>query len=417
MANYGVNLDNSINVIYHIYSYYQFNDNDILNFLLTYNNICCYSCKNRILKIDLKTKNIKNKEKIKEKIRDIKNKQINSIKYPNKLRSDKSKKILLKNIFIFLDDKEKIKLISLSKGMKDYISKKIYKYILKQNNTSVSTHIQIWKIFLDFKKLKQKNKNIYKNYLKEIDKPEIKKKNEKIFKIIEVDVSRTEFLNNKKNGKKAIDNILKSLQIYKSENNYCQGMNYMAAFLYESTQSEEDSFFIILGLLFNKKFSSIFKNEMNQLKNYFIIMERLIYLFLPKVYSHFKKNQIIPDFFLSPFFITLFTHIYPVIREKNNIFILRIWDEFIVNGWKSIFEAILTLLKIKEKNILSCQGDELIDYLVNKINRDNMFLNKKYEEFEQMKKFFIIPNELMMQLEQEIIIEKKLKNKNQLIMI
>jgi hypothetical protein len=186
-------------------------------------------------------------------------------------------------------------------------------------------------------------------------------------------------------------------------------MNYIAAFLYQNTLNEEESYYILLSLFMNKKYSSVFKNEMVQLKNYFLIMDKLIYLFLPKIYYHFKKNQIIPDFFLSPYFITLFTHIYSKITEKDNIFILRIWDGFIINGWKSLFEVILTLLKIKEKNILIFQGDELVDFLVNKIDVDDVFLNKNYEYFEEIKNNFIITEELMTNLEEDIILENKLK--------
>ena len=304
---------------------------------------------------------------------------------------------------------KKIKLLFLSKKIKNVISNKIYKNILKQKYTSVEAHIQIWKILLHFKQLKKDNKGIYNNYKKEIEKLEIKQKYQKSFKVIDVDISRTEFLKNKQKGKIAINNILKSLQLYSSDNSYCQGMNYMAAFLYENILNEEDSFFIILSLFLNKKFSLLFKNEMAQLKNYFIITDRLIHLYLPKIYSHFKKNQIIPDFFLSPYFITLFTQIYPAIKEKNNIFVLRVWDEFIMNGWKSLFEAILTLLKLKEKNILMCEGDQLVDLLVNKIDKDKIFLNRNYEQFEQMKKYFIIPNELLKNLEEEIFLENKIK--------
>ena len=405
MNNYDYNLGDSINVIYDIYSYYQFNDNDIINYFLNYNNICYYSCKNKNQKLNL----IHKKEKIKEKIKDIKTKRINSIKYPTRFREQKSKIIILKNIYIFLDNKEKIKLFLLSKSVKSEISKKIYKYILKQKTTPVAAHIQIWKIFLDFTKLQKDNKNIYNNLKKEIETPETKQEYQKVFKIIDVDVSRTEFSRNKIKGQNAVKNILKCLQLYNFENKYCQGMNYIAAFLYENTLNEEESYYIILSLFMNKKYSSIFKDGMVQLKNYFLIMDRLIYLFLPKIYYHFKRYQIMPDFFMSPYFITLFTHIYTTIQEKNNIFILRIWDEFIINGWKSIFEVILTLLKIKEKNLMLCQADELVDFLVNKINKDEIFLNKNLEKFEEIKKNFIIPNELMKYLEEEIILENKLK--------
>ena len=410
MANYSYSLENSITVIYDIYNYFQFNDNNIINYYLTYNNICCYSRKNKMQNFDLDYKKEKNKEKIKEKIKIIKTKKNISFNYPIRLRNDKSKIIILKNIFKFLDDKDKIKLISLSKEIKKIISQKVYKYILRQKTTPVKRHIQLWKIYLNYIKLKHDKKDIFNTFKNQIEKPEIREKNLKIFKVIEVDVKRTEFLIDKQKGKLAINNILKSLQLYNLENNYCQGMNYMAAFLYEIIFDEEETFYIILSLFTNKNFSNIFRNEMAQLKNYFIIMERLIYLFLPKIFSHFKNNQIMPDFFLSPFFITLFAHIYPAVQEKNNIFILRIWDEFIINGWKSIFEAILTILKIKEKNILTYQGDELVDFLVNKIDRDQLYLNKNYEKYEHMKNFFIISNELIRNLEEEILLENKIKN-------
>ena len=408
MANYGYNLEESVNVIYNIYNYYQFNDNDFINYFLTYNNIYYYSCKNKMQKLNINKKIEKNKEKIK----DIRSKNNNiSYKYPTKFINEKSKIIILKKIFVFLNNKEKIQLIVLNKAYKSIISKKIYKHILKQKNTSIKTHIEIWKIFLNFKKLKDMNKNIYENFKKEIETKETKDKYSKVFKIIDVDINRTEFIHDKQKGIIASNNILKSLQLYNFESNYCQGMNYLASFLYQITLNEEDSFYIILGLFITKKFSTIFQKNMSKLKTYFNLMDKLIYLYLPKIHFHFKKHQVKTDFFLSPYFITLFTHMYPFIQEKNNIFIMRVWDEFIINGWKTIFEVILTLLKLKEKILLKMEGDELVDYLVNKINKDDIFRNKNYEKFEEMKKFFIVSNDLITNIEEEIKLGNKIKKK------
>ena len=408
MANYNYGLEESINVIYDIYNFYQFNDNDYINYFLTYNNIFYYSFKNNVQKFAINKK----KEKTKEKIKDIKGKSSNlTYKYPTKFMNEKSKIILLKKIFVFLNDKEKVQLMSLNKPLKNVISKKVYKYILKQKNTSIKTHIEIWKIFLNFRKLKEINKNMYENFKKEIESSETKEKYQKIFKIIDVDINRTEFIHDKQKGLIATSNILKSLQLYNIESNYCQGMNYMASYLYQNTLNEEDSFYIILSLFITKKFPSLFQKGMNKLKTYFTIMDKLIYLYIPKIHFHFKKNQIIPDFFLSPYFITLFTHLYPFIQERDNIFIIRVWDEFIINGWKSIFEVILTLIKIKEKNILSLEGDQLVDYLVNKINKDDIFRNKNYEKFEETKKMFVVTNELINNIEEEIKLRMKIKKK------
>ena len=408
MSNYGFNLEESINVIYNIYNFYQFNDNDIINYFLTYNNIYCYSCKNKMEKLSLNKK----KEKTKEKIKDIRSKNsIISYKYPTKFRNEKSKIIILKKVFVFLNNKEKIQLIALNKEFKNIISQKIYKHILKQKNSSMKTHIEIWKIFLNCKKLKEMNKNIYENFKKELITKETNDKYSKVFKIIEADINRTEFIHDKQKGLIASSNILKSLQLYNFESNYCQGMNYMVSYIYQNTLNEEDSFYIILSLFITKKFSSIFQKNMSKLKTYFSLMDKLIYLYLPKIHFHFKKNQIKTDFFLSPYFITLFTHIYPFIQEKNNIFIMRVWDEFIINGWKTIFEVILTLLKLKEKILIKLEGDELVDYLVNKINKDDIFRNKNFEKFEEMKKFFVVNNDLITYIEEEIKLGMKIQKK------
>ena len=90
---------------------------------------------------------------------------------------------------------------------------------------------------------------------------------------------------------------------------------------------------------------------------------------------------------------------------------MRVWDEFIINGWKTIFEIIITLLKLKEKILIKLDGDELVDYLVNKINKDDIFRNKNFEKFEEMKKFFVVNNDLITYIEEEIKLGMKIQKK------
>ena len=71
----------------------------------------------------------------------------------------------------------------------------------------------------------------------------------------------------------------------------------------------------------------------------------------------------------------------------------------------------MALIKIKEKYILSLEGDELVDYLVNKINKDDIFRNKNYDKFDLMKKNFVVTNELINYIEEEIKLGMKIKKK------
>jgi hypothetical protein len=84
------------------------------------------------------------------------------------------------------------------------------------------------------------NKNIYENFKKDIETPETIEKYQKVFKVIDADINRTEFIHSKDKGLISINYILKSLQLYNFENNYCQGINYVVSYLYQNTLNEEE---------------------------------------------------------------------------------------------------------------------------------------------------------------------------------
>jgi len=115
--------------------------------------------------------------------------------------------------------------------------------------------------------------------------------------------------------------------------NYCQGMNYVAAFIYEITlNKEEESFFILLGLLKFTEFADIFVNDLSRLKQFFYVFERLLHIYFPELFHYFKNNSILSSYFISPWFITLFTSGYQYISGNplNPKILLRIWDRFLL---------------------------------------------------------------------------------------
>ena len=404
MANY--DFKNSFEVISEIYQFFKINDNDKLNFYVTYNNNCYYNTK----KINRTISKHNRKAKMDEKIANIKNNLI-TYNYPLQFDGLKNKIIVIKNSMKYLNnDEDIIKLRCLSHQINFGMEKKIYKFILKQKKTSCLKHIEIWKSYLHYNKII--NEHNYKNILEHVKRKEIEKDFIKIFTTIDIDTKRTNFTKDKKEGRKAINNILKCIEYIlnnKKKLSYCQGLNYIAAFLYENTNSEEQSFYIFLSLSKYTKFFDIFKNDLEKLNNYFNIMQRLVESFLPKINSFFIENQIKYEFFLSPFFITLFSNIY---STKTNLFIIKIWDEYIINGWDSFFIALLVMLKMNENKILECKGDELIDFLINKLKNEEMFSDENYDEFEKIKKSFNFPKDLVKSFEDEIYLEKLINEGN-----
>ena len=126
-------------------------------------------------------------------------------------------------------------------------------------------------------------------------------------------------------------NILKAVS-YKTPNvNYCQGMNYIAAFIYQMTNDEEEAFYFLYGILSSTEYGHIFLNDLVKLKQFFYVFERLLFIYLPELHIYFKNNSILVSYFISPWFITLFTNSYQYINSSTSPKILiRIWDDFLM---------------------------------------------------------------------------------------
>ena len=190
-----------------------------------------------------------------------------------------------------------------------------------------------------------------------------------------------------------------------SENriNYVQGINTITAFIYDLTQNEEETFHLLLCLFNYTQLRDIFDDkEFHRLKILFYSMERILYLFLPKIYSKLKDLNLQISFFMSAYFITLFTILYPHLPENDTSFICRVWDEFIFDGWKSFFTTWLAILKFHENDIISCNEGDIMHVLINKTKNSILFKNENYEKFLEIKNKFKISEELIKNLQYEI---------------
>lgn len=90
----------------------------------------------------------------------------------------------------------------------------------------------------------------------------------------------------------AILNILKAVAYKKPTINYSQGMNYIASFIYLMTQSEEEAFFFIMAFMERTEYSAIYADELSKLKQFFYVLERLMYLYLLEIFNYFRVSVI-----------------------------------------------------------------------------------------------------------------------------
>ena len=308
----------------------------------------------------------------------------------------------------FFEIKELPNLLCLNKTYNKTLLKIIYKNILiKYRDMDIKTHIHIWKIILGYTKAKEEHN--YKNILEEI-----KKNPEKIPSgdIIRLDVNRTNFETDKEINREKISRILNGLSLCCPDVNYSQGMNFIAAFLLNICGDEEEAFYIFLCLLLTSDYGSLFTKELANLKKYFYVFERIIDIMLPELYNYLKINNLKVSFFISPWFITLFTDTYLNIQNRENPkVLLRIWDLFLFSGCKSILKVGISLLKNYEHKIMSLTFEELLKFLISDIPKSEFFQNNSYDNLMTTYINFKIESGLISNIESEYQIKKQLSSK------
>lgn len=308
----------------------------------------------------------------------------------------------------YLQIKDFINILCVNKNFNKRLKKIIYRNVLlKYHDMPMKVRLDIWKILLNYHEIK-KNIN-YQELIKVMkEKPETVPSKD----IIELDVTRTPFEKDVKLNREKITNILKGIAYKRPGINYCQGMNYIAAFLLTLIGDEEDSFFIYLSLLMSTEYGQLFPNDLDKLKKIFYVFDRLLNILMPELYFYLKNNNITVSYFVSPWFITLFTNAFQYIKTQNNPkVLLRIWDLFLFDGWKSIIKIGISFVKHFETKLLQLTFEDLLQFLINDIIKSDFFQNANFDTLMFISVNMNIEENLILNIENEYEIKRKIEKK------
>ena len=99
---------------------------------------------------------------------------------------------------------------------------------------------------------------------------------------------------------------------------------------------EESSFFMLHTLIRKYKLEGLYLPGLEELKKKFI----------PKCYKIFVRDDISPRMYASEWFITLFA------RNLDFNILVRIFDTFLLEGFKVIYRFSLAFIKLKEEELI-----------------------------------------------------------------
>ena len=334
--------------------------------------------------------------------------------------------LILNSCFIFLEPKDYINIRSLNKFYYLNCQKIIYKQIFtknefnKQSNyrlfmnldlSDINKHIGMWFYYLKYKENEIKYKDVLRQVEEENKNKDLIKDNKikSLKDVIILDVNRTYFSEDQKGKRENIKNILFCLLYSYPEVGYCQGMNFICQFLLEATKDEEKSFNIFSAILSKTKYGNLILDDFSLMKKYFYVFERLISLYLPELSTLLKQNNVLPSYYISPWFITLFTHSF--IGNQTKL-LLHIFDLFILDGWICIIKIGLMLLKYYQNYLMQMTFEELLNFLINDLKEKyDFFNNNNYEKFLEMYQDIKIPKGLLSNIENEYELDKKIISK------
>ena len=322
----------------------------------------------------------------------------------NKMNENTKKIKIFTNTIPYLTNLDFNNLLLCSKLCNKKLRKKIFSHILRQENINSKIRLNIWGILLNMQDIKKKYN--YKEILKNAN-------DEKIKEVILLDVVRTNFSYKKKfeEAKTQLTNILYAASLVNNGIKYCQGMNFLVEFLI-TVFDEEEAFYIFISLFENTEYSLIFTKDLQKMKIFFYVFKRIISLYEPELSIYLNSCGVDFNFFLPSWFITLFTGSHQHHNQENddnsNIMI-RVLDNFITYGWKSIMEFSCVILHLYEPYIMNLKYDEMMHFLINDMLKSEFFGPKNQELIEKSLDFYKIKKKLVKNIEAEYLQNLKIK--------
>jgi hypothetical protein len=229
-----------------------------------------------------------------------------------------------------------------------------------------SLRSNVWQLFADIKKF----------YKKDIfEKLSGEKLDEETEETIIKDLDRTYpscqlFTDKYGNGQRKLYKVLSCFSIYNKEVGYVQGMGFLVA-VFLIYMDEESSFFMLDSIMNKYEMKGIYLPGFPDLKKKFYVLLNLEKKYIPKIYDVFKRDNILPSLYASEWFICLFA------KDLHFNAVVRIFDVFLLEGFKVIFRFALAFLKIKEKNFLKSTGMmdtlDILHETLNNIDIEDLF--------------------------------------------
>uniref|UniRef100_A0A4W5MYX2 TBC1 domain family member 14 n=2 Tax=Hucho hucho TaxID=62062 RepID=A0A4W5MYX2_9TELE len=138
-----------------------------------------------------------------------------------------------------------------------------------------------------------------------------------------------------------LHSVLGAYTCYRPDVGYVQGMSFIAAVLILNLDTA-DAFIAFANLLNKPCQMAFFRVDHSLMLTYFAAFEVFFEENLPKLFAHFKENNLTPDIYLIDWIFTLYSKSLPLDLA------CRVWDVFCRDGDEFLFRVALGILHLYE---------------------------------------------------------------------
>lgn len=170
--------------------------------------------------------------------------------------------------------------------------------------------------------------------------------------------------------------ILRAFVASRPDIGYIQGLSYIGGMLLVHMDKYQ-AFVALLNLVLNPNIIAFYRFDECQIKRRFQIFKQVFYHNLSELCDYFESIDLLPEYYIVDWIMTLFS------RNLNIDLTARIWDVFMINGIKAIFQAAIVLLSHFEKKIL--ENDLEFDYILKELKSLNEVIFDEDELMDSMK--------------------------------
>ncbi|CAI5505392.1 unnamed protein product [Closterium sp. Naga37s-1] len=160
-------------------------------------------------------------------------------------------------------------------------------------------------------------------------------------------------------GLAALRRVLVAYSFRDTHVGYCQGMNYVAAYLLLVMRSEEDAFWMLATLVENVLYDDCFAEDLFGVHVEQRVLKDLLHRKQPKLAAHLDAIYFEPSLVTTEWFLCVFAKSFP--SETT----LRVWDVLFNEGAKVLFRVALALFKMNEAELYqAAHVGEAVEVLV-----------------------------------------------------